>query len=1170
MSVSGLRTRLTLLVLVVVVPLIGLTLVRAAKHYQDNQERVQAGALELARSVSMQHDSHIETTRQLLLALSLLPAVRNQQTEACNELVASLYAQYPQYTGFYVVNHQGDPTCSPLPFPSPLPNYADRPWFQRAMQAKPGTLALGEYAIGRMSGLPGIGVSLPIYEYEGGEVTAVIMAGLRLDWLSQYIASRPVPPGTVVRVIDRNGTVLVHLPDPEPWVGQPLPDAALLETVRAQGEGVTKTSLQGPEPERGTRRGREQGTSQQTYLTGFTPLSRNIDGAWVIVSTPQNIAFSEVNTLLQQDLLVLGLVTMVALGLTWAGGTWLVLRPITRLVEATRQLASGHLETRTGLPYTNDEPGHLAAAIDQMAASLQSMYCHMEDLVNERTADLSETNQALQAEIMERRRAEDALQQARSELEQRVTSRTAALFEANCVLQDEVAERRRVEEALRENQALLQDIIDHSPAYIFIKDTQGRVLLINRCLASLFDQSPDQMRGCQQEDLFPAERIATWKEEDQQVVASGAPLHIEEQYTGDGATFTHQVIKFPLYDKRGRVYAVGGISTDITEHKHIEARQATQLAVTRVLAEAATIGEAIPRLLQVICQGLDWQFGEMWQIHPTTSVLHRTALWSEPALAASAFACAAPSHTFAPGVGLPGRVWTSGQPDWVGEVTTDPHFARVEEAARAGLHSSFAFPVGTGENSEGVMCFFCQSTRPFDGVLSEMMADIGQQISQFLKRKRAEATLENERASLARLVEERTADLKAINVELGRAVRARDEFLAMMSHELRTPLHAILTLSESLQEGVYGSVSEKQSHSLRTIEESGRHLLDLINDILDIAKIEAGKVVLRPGPVVVETVCHASLKLVREAAQKKHLRLSHHFDETIQTMYADERRLKQILVNLLSNAVKFTPDGGSIGLEVRGDPSEGTVHFTVWDTGIGIDARESSLLFKPFVQIDSSLSRQYQGTGLGLVMVARLTDLHGGCVSLESAVGKGSRFTVSLPWQGNGVVGAKDGDAAVCHGLVCCYAERQGNATNHNHHVLSGGPVREGASPPLILLVDDNDTSITVMSDYLRSHGYQVVIARDGLEAIEQARFHRPALILMDIQMPVMDGMEAIRQIRAIPDLPAIPIIVLTSLAMPGDRERCLTTGASDYVSKPVSLQKLIQMVRQHLVGPVG
>ena len=272
-------------------------------------------------------------------------------------------------------------------------------------------------------------------------------------------------------------------------------------------------------------------------------------------------------------------------------------------------------------------------------------------------------------------------------------------------------------------------------------------------------------------------------------------------------------------------------------------------------------------------------------------------------------------------------------------------------------------------------------------------------IRDITERKQAEAALKRERASLARRVEERTAELRAANAELIKANRLKDEFLASMSHELRTPLNAILGMAEALLEEVYGALNIRQTESLRSIDESGRHLLDLINDILDISKIEAGKLELDIDIVSVESICQASLRLIRQDAQKKQLRVSSSIDSDVAVIHADGRRLKQILVNLLSNAVKFTPECQAIGLEVVGDPERQTAHFTVWDNGPGIPEDKLSLLFKPFFQLDSSLSRRHSGAGLGLALAHRLVELHNGNFSVESEVDKGSRFTISLPWQ---------------------------------------------------------------------------------------------------------------------------------------------------------------------------
>jgi PAS domain S-box-containing protein len=274
-------------------------------------------------------------------------------------------------------------------------------------------------------------------------------------------------------------------------------------------------------------------------------------------------------------------------------------------------------------------------------------------------------------------------------------------------------------------------------------------------------------------------------------------------------------------------------------------------------------------------------------------------------------------------------------------------------------------------------------------------------IRDITERKQVEAVLQAERATLAQRVEERTADLSRANTELAHALRAKDAFLATMSHELRTPLNAILGISESLEEAIYGQLTPEQERALGTITQSGRHLLALINDILDLAKIDAGKLALDFQPIMVADVCRSSLRLVHEAAQKKGVPLSFEISDPQLILRADPRRLKQILVNLLSNAVKFTPAGGQVALMATTeiDDAQVSICFTVQDTGIGIPPSAIGQLFTPFTQLDSRLARQYEGSGLGLALVRRLVDLHGGSVDVESAgvPGQGSRFAVRLP-----------------------------------------------------------------------------------------------------------------------------------------------------------------------------
>jgi PAS domain S-box-containing protein len=266
------------------------------------------------------------------------------------------------------------------------------------------------------------------------------------------------------------------------------------------------------------------------------------------------------------------------------------------------------------------------------------------------------------------------------------------------------------------------------------------------------------------------------------------------------------------------------------------------------------------------------------------------------------------------------------------------------------------------------------------------------------ERKLAERALTQAHSELEQRVQERTSELQAANLQLEKAGRMKDEFLASMSHELRTPLTGILGLSDVLQLESYGPLTDKQKTALLHINNSGRHLLELINDILDLSSIEAGRFEIALSPCSLSDVCQASLRAVAARAVEKGLQPGYSASPAAIMIEADARRLKQIMINLLDNAIKFTPRGGSFGIEVEGNRSDNQVCITVWDTGIGINEADQALLFRPFVQLDARLARKYAGTGLGLSLVRRLAEMHGGSVAVHSTPGQGSRFSVSLPW----------------------------------------------------------------------------------------------------------------------------------------------------------------------------
>jgi PAS domain S-box-containing protein len=410
------------------------------------------------------------------------------------------------------------------------------------------------------------------------------------------------------------------------------------------------------------------------------------------------------------------------------------------------------------------------------------------------------------------------------------------------------------------------------------------------------------------------------------------------------------------------------------------------------------------------------------------------------------------------------------------------------------------------------------------------------------------------------------AQLLQANSELIRATKLKDEFLANMSHELRTPLNAILGLSESLREQVLGVLNEKQLKAIGTVESSGEHLLCLINDILDLSKVSSGMMTLDIATVSVRDLCDSSLVFIKQQAFQKSIQINSHIPPRINNINIDERRIKQVFINLLTNSVKFTPNEGKISLLVAvgsGDTWQGeatipqrlremnlpTIIFQVIDTGIGIAPQDLQQLFQPFVQVDSALNRQYEGTGLGLALVKQIVELHGGQVIAESEVGKGSRFTVALPYDTS----------------QSSTPEATPTATNSLTTSLAQDVNPENAIAPLILLAEDNEANIQTFSSYLIATNYRVIIARNGEEAVVMAKANSPDIILMDIQMPSMDGLEATKQIRLDPDLINIPIIAMTALAMEGDRERCLEAGANDYLSKPVKLRQLKLLIQQVL-----
>jgi diguanylate cyclase (GGDEF)-like protein/PAS domain S-box-containing protein len=408
--------------------------------------------------------------------------------------------------------------------------------------------------------------------------------------------------------------------------------------------------------------------------------------------------------------------------------------------------------------------------------------------------------------------------------------------------------------------------------------------------------------------------------------------------------------------------------------------------------------------------------------------------------------------------------------------------------------------------------------------------------------------LEELNTNLEKKVLQRTEELESTNKELKRMNEVKGRFIANISHELRTPLNSILGFSNVLQEKTFGELTDNQERYMRNIHSAGKHLLELINNVLDIAKIESGKYEMIFETFNVGDLIEDVLNIMSPLAESKFIKVDVRKDESADVITADRVKIKQILYNLLSNAIKFTPEGGGVGVRVEHedmskscnvwlDPECELIKFSIWDEGVGISPDDKDRIFDEFEQVDTTLSREVGGAGLGLALSKKLVELHGGTISAESKLGEGSTFSFTIPIS-SPVETAKPEE--------------------HEAITLNFPWMKEEA--PLILVVEDDSATSELLTIHLTQNGYKVAHAFNGEEAVSKAKNLRPFAITLDVMLPRKDGWEVLQELKSDPQTSEIPVIIHSIV---DNKDLAFALGATDYLLKPLDKEALLSKLEE-------
>jgi len=732
----------------------------------------------------------------------------------------------------------------------------------------------------------------------------------------------------------------------------------------------------------------------------------------------------------------------------------------------------------------------------------------------------------------------------------------------------DITERKAMENALRENEERLKEILEHLQTGVVLIDAETHEIVdINSLAARMIGAPKEEIIGniCHK-FICPAE-VGKCPISD-----LGQSIDNSERELINANGETIQVLKTVVpVTLNNRPYLIDSF-VDISERKRIEENLRKKQVAEEAYTDILTVTSRTIDLNTIVTEGLsnlmkytDSRLGVVYLCDRD----HKMLL---PVVTRGA-ADTVTEQSFLHGEGI------------VGETA-----ATKEMVVATGLTDTiYKIPSGDGAVTPDTII-----STPIifkDALLGVILTchtrNATPELMDFIKRVTDQIAVAINNANAYTEIQEMAAELKSerdklevTSLELAAASRTKSEFLANMSHELRTPLNSIIGFSEILHDGVFGPVNEKQAKYVNNVLVSGKHLLQLINDILDLSKVEAGKMELDCKDFSVHGAINEVRTLTTSIAAKKRIVLDVSVDESLTKIYADEGKFKQILYNLLSNAIKFTPEHGSIMVHARQNLDMAEISVT--DSGIGISGENQKKLFQPFTQADASTSREYGGTGLGLSLVRKFSELLGGTVWVESEPGKGSTFTFTIPIDGSAEAKAPEDTGE----LEACTGTGSGQGAKSEVKVVAEAKMPEnmvevpavaktvtaeeiaaiempaiiepeGASgnEPLILVVEDDENSSEVLTVTLTGAGYRVIPACNGTEALAFAKKLDPFAITLDIMLPGIDGWDVLKYLNYDPETSNIPVIVISML---DETEVGFSLGVVDYFVKPVEKNTLI------------